>query len=166
MRSSFSSVAVRRPLESVLQRLDVGVASVGPEETPAAGEWGVIRLGAVTSGTFRPEQVKRWPKSRRPQADLEITRGDVLVVRVNGAPKLVGSVCRVGEVPPHLMLSDLVMRLVPDPAVMEPAFLALVLSSTDGRRQIEARMRGTKFAAWQSPHRWPTLGHPELRARR
>ncbi|MHC5259751.1 restriction endonuclease subunit S [Streptomyces sp. UC4497] len=131
------------PLKQVLQQLDVGVASVGPEEKPAQGEWGVIRLGAVASGQFRADQVKRWPGARPPKSGLEIKPGDLLVVRVNGSPKLVGSVCRVAEVPPKLMLSDLVMRLVPDPAVMDSRFLELALSSTHGRRQIEMSMRGT-----------------------
>lgn len=49
------------PLEAALERLEVGVASVGPEEVPSHGEWGVIRLGAVTSGQFDSAKAKRLP---------------------------------------------------------------------------------------------------------
>lgn len=130
-------------LDAALERLEVGIASVGPEETPGDGEWGVIRLGAVTSGQFDPAKAKRLPASVAPRPTLEIQQGDVLVVRVNGSRDLVGSVCVVGQVPPRLMLSDLVMRLVADTDIMDPRFLGVVLSVESVRSQILARLRGT-----------------------
>jgi type I restriction enzyme, S subunit len=131
------------PLAEVLDRLEVGIASVGPETPPGNGEWGVIRLGAVTSGKFVPGQAKRLPDSVAPRPSLEISQGDVLLVRVNGSPDLVGSICIVARTPPRLMLSDLVMRLVPNPGVMDSAFLGMVLSSRHVRRQIVTKFRGT-----------------------
>ncbi|MDX2526787.1 restriction endonuclease subunit S [Streptomyces europaeiscabiei] len=131
------------PLTEILDRLEVGIASAGPESVPGPGEWGIIRLGAVTSGKFVPWQVKRLPESVTPRRSLEIRQGDVLVVRVNGSPGLVGSVCVVGHAPPRLMLSDLVMRLGPDPRVMDSAFLGMALSARSVRRQIVAKFRGT-----------------------
>ncbi|MFI6081420.1 restriction endonuclease subunit S [Streptomyces sp. NPDC051217] len=131
------------PLGSALARLEVGVASAGPEDIPGRDEWGVIRLGAVTAGRFVPTQVKRLPKSVAPRPELEIHSGDVLMVRVNGSPELVGSVCVVDSAPPRLMLSDLVMRLVADRRVMTPDFLGLALSAPVVREQIVGRLRGT-----------------------
>ena len=79
------------PLAEILDRLEVGIASIGPETPPGNQEWGVIRLGAVTSGKFIPSQAKRLPDSVAARPSLEIGQGDVLLVRVNGSPDLVGS---------------------------------------------------------------------------
>ena len=131
------------PLAEILDRLEVGIASIGPETPPGNQEWGVIRLGAVTSGKFIPSQAKRLPDSVAARPSLEIGQGDVLLVRVNGSPDLVGSICVVDRPPPRLMLSDLVMRLVPSPRVMDSAFLGVVLSARPVRRQLVTKFRGT-----------------------
>ncbi|WP_326742200.1 hypothetical protein [Streptomyces sp. NBC_01768] len=144
MREGMASMAtVTTSLEAALERLEVGIASVGPEGIPGDGEWGVIRLGAVTSGQFDPVKAKRLPTSVAPRPALEIRQGDVLMVRVNGARNLVGSVCVVGSTPPRLMLSDLVMRLVPARHIMDPHFLGIALSAPRVRDQILSRLRGT-----------------------
>jgi type I restriction enzyme S subunit len=131
------------PLGQVLERIEVGVASIGPEAAPAPGDWGVIRLGAVTSGRFDSAQVKRLPASVEPRRSLEITSGDLLMVRVNGSASLVGSVVVVDNPAPRLLLSDLVMRLVPKSRILDSDFLGAALSAPSVRRQMMARFRGT-----------------------
>ncbi|TFI23481.1 restriction endonuclease subunit S [Streptomyces sp. 4R-3d] len=131
------------PLRELLDRLEVGVPSMGPEGVPNPGEWGVMRLGAVTSGNFDAQKIKRILSQVRVRPELEISRGDVLMVRVNGSARLVGSVCVVDEVPRRIMLSDLVMRLVADVRVLDPAYLGAVLVAPHVRRQIVSKFRGT-----------------------
>ncbi|MGW7527065.1 restriction endonuclease subunit S [Streptomyces sp. NPDC054783] len=166
MRDEMSSRL--RTLESVLERLDVGVASIGPEAVPGSGEWGVIRLGAVTSGRFDSTKAKRLPSTVAPRPELEIHRGDVLVVRVNGSRDLVGSVCMVDQAPSRLMLSDLIMRLVPASDVIDPRFLGMALSVPSVRDQIVLRLRGTsgQFQLPQSEIKSVRLPCPSLREQR
>ncbi|WP_406307921.1 restriction endonuclease subunit S [Streptomyces griseoaurantiacus] len=155
---SFSS------LGNVLERIEVGVASAGPEATPAPGEWGVIRLGAVTSGRFDSTQVKRLPTSVKPRRQLEIVSGDLLMVRVNGSASLVGSAVVVDKPSPRLLLSDLIMRLVPKSGVIDFNFLGAVLSAPFVRRQVVARFRGTsgQFQIPQSELESVTIPLPDL----
>ncbi|MFJ4337404.1 restriction endonuclease subunit S [Streptomyces sp. NPDC088915] len=130
-------------LEKALVSLEVGVASVGPEAIPAAGEWGVIRLGAVTSGKFNSMQTKRLPDGIKSRPEYEIRNEDILMVRVNGSVDLVGSVCVAENVPPRLMLSDLVFRLTPKADVFTGRYLSEVLTAPLVRRRIVGRFRGT-----------------------
>ncbi|MEU9980177.1 restriction endonuclease subunit S [Streptomyces sp. NPDC050856] len=130
-------------LEKSLVSLEVGVASVGPEAIPAAGEWGVIRLGAVTSGKFDSTQTKRLPDGIKARPEYEIRNEDILMVRVNGSVDLVGSVCVAENVPPRLMLSDLVFRLKPKADVFTARYLSEVLTAPLVRRRIVGRFRGT-----------------------
>ncbi|WP_329436432.1 restriction endonuclease subunit S [Streptomyces albidoflavus] len=131
------------PLRELLDRLEVGIPSMGPEGVPNPGEWGVMRLGAVTSGIFDAQKIKRIPSQVMVRPELEISRGDVLMVRVNGSARLVGSICVVDEAPRRIMLSDLVMRLVADARVLDPAYLGAVLVAPHVRRQIVSKFRGT-----------------------
>ncbi|GHJ31591.1 restriction endonuclease subunit S [Streptomyces hygroscopicus subsp. sporocinereus] len=141
------------PLGDLLQKVEVGVALAAQSQPPPEGEWGVLRLSALTTGKFASEQAKRVSAadaSRR--SGLEVRGNDVLVVRVNGSPSLVGSGRVVSEVPPRLLLSDLMFRLVPDPAKLDPKFLGLLLGSEGVRRQVKSVIRGTS-GQFQLPQR-------------
>ncbi|MFF9627709.1 restriction endonuclease subunit S [Streptomyces fradiae] len=160
------SVEQEIPLVEGLAALEVGVASAGPEAVPNAGEWGVIRLGSVTGGTFDPTQVKRLPDGIAPRPEYEIQEGDVLMVRVNGSVDLVGSVCVAEKVPPRLMLSDLVFRLTPKADVFVGRYLSEVLATPIVRLRIVSRFRGTsgQFQLPQSELRNLPVPFPELDA--
>ncbi|URM91313.1 restriction endonuclease subunit S [Streptomyces sp. MRC013] len=160
------SVEQEIPLVEGLAALEVGVASAGPEAVPDAGEWGVIRLGSVTGGTFDPTQVKRLPDGIAPRPECEIQEGDVLMVRVNGSVDLVGSVCVAEKVPPRLMLSDLVFRLTPKADVFVGRYLSEVLATPIVRLRIVSRFRGTsgQFQLPQSELRNLPVPFPELDA--
>ncbi|KAK1182334.1 hypothetical protein B7755_031915 [Streptomyces sp. NBS 14/10] len=66
----------------------------------------------------------------------------MLIARANGARSLVGMACRVSETRPKLMLSDKILRLVPDAEVVDPEFLVMLISSDDVRRQIGNLLNG------------------------
>ncbi len=130
------------PLEALLQGIQSGWSPACDSHPPAADEWGVIRVSAVTSGRFDPSESKRLPPGLQPRPALEIRQGDVLIARANGARSLVGSVCHVGATRRHLMLSDKTLRLVPDPGAADPAFLAIVFSSEGVRGQVGNLLNG------------------------
>lgn len=130
-------------LKDVLLRVEMGWSPVCEPRLPAADEWGVLKLSAVTSGRFVAEEAKALPKGVAPRPGLEVKPGDVLVSRANGVKALVGVVALVGDVRPRLMVPDLVFRLVADPGALDPGYLALALASTAVRRQIDEVMRGS-----------------------
>ncbi|MFJ2500286.1 hypothetical protein [Streptomyces sp. NPDC087539] len=131
------------PLKQLLEAVQSGWSPVCDSAPPAPDERGVLRLSAITSGTFVPEEAKRLPSGVVARAALEVAAGDVLVSRANGVKALVGVSCYVEEVRAGLYLPDLVFRLSPDPAHLDPKFLSLVLGSAEMRRQIDSVMRGT-----------------------
>ncbi|MFI1931891.1 hypothetical protein [Streptomyces sp. NPDC020330] len=131
------------PLKSLLKKIETGWSPVCEPKPPAADEWGVLRLSAVTSGTFIESEAKRFPDQLTPRPAHEVKSGDVLMSRANGVKALVGVTCSVGDVRPKLLLPDLVFRLVPDPGVLDAEFLSIALTSVDARRQIDSVMRGT-----------------------
>ncbi|MEU1213807.1 hypothetical protein ABZ424_15545 [Streptomyces sp. NPDC005790] len=130
-------------LGDVLVDVGVGVAKGAQMQAPADGEWGLLRLGALRSQLFDSSQAKRLQSWDPAYERLEIRESDVLMVRVNGAPALVGATCVARGVRPRLVLSDLMYRLVPDEKKVSPEFLGLVLNAGSVRHQIRTAMRGT-----------------------
>ncbi len=131
------------PLKDVLRRVETGWSPVCEPRLPADDEWGVLKLSAVTSGSFLEEEAKTLPRGVAPRPALEVNPGDVLVSRANGIKALVGVVCSVNEVRRKLMIPDLVFRLVADTEVLDPGFLAIALASAAARKQIDEVMRGS-----------------------
>ncbi|MFJ6992951.1 hypothetical protein [Streptomyces sp. NPDC003090] len=130
-------------LDALLDRIETGWSPACDAEPPRSDEWGVIRVSAVTSGRFDPQESKRLPAGLPPRPGLEIKAGDLLLARANGARSLVGAVCYVNQTRSKLMLSDKTMRLVPNEKVADAAFLALVLASPAVRRQIGVLLNGS-----------------------
>lgn len=130
-------------LGSLLADVEVGVAGGTQTSAPADGEWGVLRLSAMSSGQFTGAQAKRLTVQTSAPHRYEVRDDDVLMVRVNGAQHLVGSVRSVARSQRGLLLSDLLFRIIPDEDRLLPRFLELLLGSDDVRRQIRAAMRGS-----------------------
>ena len=126
----------------LLLRIEAG-KSFQCEPRPASPyEWGIIKVSAMTWGTFREEENKAVPAGIDFNSDYEIKTGDILVSRANteeyvGAPVLVGR-CRR-----RLLLSDKSLRLVPS-GHLNPRWLYYLLSSPAVRREISLRATGTK----------------------
>jgi len=97
-------------LGDVVSRIDSG-RSPNCEARPAdAHEWGVLKLGAVTYGAFRPLENKALTARVGTESRHEVHSGDVLMTRKN-TRELVGAVAVVKEVRPRLLLPDLIFRL-------------------------------------------------------
>ena len=110
------------------------------ESRPAQqDEWGVLKVGCVNGGAFRPEENKALPTSLTPRTELGLARGDVLVSRAN-TRELVGSCAVITEDYPRLMLCDKLYRLVASNEVA-PGFLAHLIA-VHGRRQVEIEANG------------------------
>lgn len=117
--------------------------SLGAATSPAGdGEWGIIKVSAMTWGDFRQGQNKAIAADRV-NPKYEIRPGDLLVSRANTA-EYVGASVLVGEnVRPRLLLSDKSMRIQPRPGV-DSTWLWRALQSPTARSQISALATGTK----------------------
>lgn len=130
-------------LREVIANLENGWSPKCHPRPATIEEWGVLKLGAVSYGTFDETANKALPKNFQPRSDLEIRAGDVLFVRGN-VLSLVGACAHVERTRSKLMMPDLIFRAVfrADSPVI-PAYLAEVMRTTHLRRQIKDVATGT-----------------------
>lgn len=81
------------------------------EPTPREGDnWGVLKVSAVTWGSFNPEENKALPKGMSPRTQYEVKHGDFLISRANTAELVARAVVVPADTPSHLMMSDKIIR--------------------------------------------------------
>lgn len=130
-------------LRDLLERLEAGWSPLCREDPPPPGSWGVLKVSAVTSGTYLPKESKSLLPGMRPRPDIEAKPGDLLLCRANGVKRLVGVVALVKETPPGLMFSDKLMRLVVDRSRVVGDYLKLTMAGNRVRSQISAAVSGS-----------------------
>ncbi|NHZ79550.1 restriction endonuclease subunit S [Massilia sp. CCM 8695] len=104
-------------------------------------EWGVLKVGCVNGGVFRPMENKKLPPGLEPVPAYSLKRGDLLISRAN-TRELVGSAAAVGTDFDNLMLCDKLYRLRLDNARCTPFYLAAYLGTPQARSQIELDATG------------------------
>lgn len=103
----------------------------------------VLKISAVTSGTFLPNESKPLPDDYAPGKDHFVRDGDLLISRAN-TRELVGAVSLAESPPPNLVLPDKLWRFVwREPSAVEPLFVLAMLSTPAMRRQLSERASGT-----------------------
>lgn len=106
-------------------------------------KWGVLKLGAVSFGTFDEAENKELPANLNPRAEYEVQPGDVLISRAN-VVRYVGACAYVESTRKKLMLCDKIFRVRFHPnGKLLPRFLAETMKLESVREQIEARLTGT-----------------------
>lgn len=136
-----SAQATLVPLREALSTIESG-KSIAAESRPAnVGEYGVLKLSAVTWGRFRPEENKAFFPGHIPDPAITVRRGDLLISRAN-TTELVGAVALAEADYPNLALSDKTLRLVPNAHAL-PEYLIHALRQKYVRDYIEARATGT-----------------------
>lgn len=130
-------------ISDVLFKIDSGWSPACLEVQPAVGEWGVLKVSAVTRGFYDFTQSKTLPANLCPIPSLEVANGDVILTRANGVAELVGKTVQVKNTQTKLMLSDKLLRLVPNPNLMTKNYLALLMYSNIIKSQIDKMMSGS-----------------------
>ncbi len=125
-----------------LRRIAQGWSPTAAEGEIEPNQWSVLTLSSVKRGMFDATAIKPIPISAKIPEGIEIEDGDLLLTRSN-TRELVGDVCIVEGARPKTVISDLIYRLTPEPAILERRFLMFQLLSTLGRRQIERDARGS-----------------------
>ena len=130
-------------LGDVIADLENGWSPKCLDRPAEPGEWGVLKLGAVSFGIFNEQENKALPSNLKPRPVLEVKPGEVLVSRAN-ISRLVGATALIGETRPQLLLCDKIFRMVwRKKSPITPEFVTEVLRIGDVRRQIETKLTGT-----------------------
>jgi len=106
------------------------------------GEYGVLKISAVTWGSFKPEENKGLLPGDVPKPHERIRKGDLLITRANTSD-LVGAVVLVERDHPELMLPDKILRLLPRYGGVESRYLLQALHTQAVRDHFERNATGT-----------------------
>ena len=120
-----------------------GGKSLEADPDNATARHKVLKISAVTSGVFRPEECKPLPDAYAPPAEHFVKPGDLLFSRAN-TTELVGAVAHVDATPPDLLLPDKLWRFVwRAPRRVEPLFVWALFQDAAVREEIGRRATGT-----------------------
>lgn len=120
------------------------------------GEYGVLKISAVTWGEFNPAENKALLPGDKPKPHETVRAGDLLISRANTS-ELVGAVVRVEEDHPTLMLPDKILRLVVNEQKVDSDFLKYALRTQAVRKYFEREATGTS-------HSMRNLSQPKMSA--
>lgn len=130
------------PFEELLENIDSGKSPVCLERPVVDGEWGVLKLGAVTRCTFDPAENKALPPGTAYDPNLEVKKGDLLFTRKN-TYDLVAACAYVSETPSKLLLPDLIFRFRLKPDVpLYARYLQALLTHPGKRKSIQSLAGG------------------------
>ena len=136
-----SHLPIRR-FDDVVLDLEGG-RSIIAEDSAANSEYRVLKISAVTSNRFRPEESKPLPVGYEPPIHHRVRRGDLLISRANTAD-LVGAVALVDQDVAGLALPDKLWRFVwREPDGVEPLYMWMLLQSSGMRHELSSRASGT-----------------------
>ena len=110
-------------------------------EARSGADWGVLKVSAVSWGAFRPDENKALPPGVTARADCEVQAGDFLLSRAN-TEELVARSVVVYQTPPHLMMSDKIVRYT-FPDEIEKAFINIANLSEPSRAYYARHASGT-----------------------
>lgn len=126
----------------VVDSIQAGASFKCVERPPRVGEVGVVKVSAVTWGTFDEDESKTCADAGRIKEGLLIRIGDFLFSRANTI-ELVGTCVIVRRVTKSLMLSDKILRFHLASTIL-PGWLLICLRSRFGRSEIERLATGNQ----------------------
>ena len=102
----------------------------------------VLKISAVTSGTFKVSESKPLPENYYPPEEHMVRKGDLLMSRANTAEH-VGAVAFVDEIPPNMALPDKIWRFQWIDPDSSPVFYRTLLQLSSIRRRVSSMSSGT-----------------------
>lgn len=132
-----------RTVGDVVTGIEAGLNVQCEECSPADNEKGLVKISAVTWGTYDEDESKTLKPDQQVLERNRIRPGDFLISRANTI-ELVGSCVIVHEAKRALYLSDKVLRLVMPEEWKR--WLLMCLRSENGRRQIEGLSSGNQLS--------------------
>ncbi|MCC6070540.1 restriction endonuclease subunit S [Massilia sp. GCM10020059] len=111
-----------RQLSKVIQSVEAGWSAPSEGRPRKGDEYGVLKVSAVTSGVFRPEENKVVMNVDGARSLISPKRGDLLFSRAN-TRELIAATCVVESNYKNLFLPDKLWRLTPIPGEASGVFL-------------------------------------------
>lgn len=130
-------------LGSILLDIEAGLNVKAEGRPPRPGETGIVKISAVTWGSFDERESKTLPVNARISERHLIAPGDFLISRANTL-ELVGAPVIVKTCTTRLVLSDKVLRLRFVRGLQE--WIEVCLKSPLGRAQIEEYASGNQLS--------------------
>jgi type I restriction enzyme S subunit len=130
------------PLGEVIERLEAGWSANGEARRRRESEYGVLKVSAVTSGVFRPDEHKAVASDAVDRELVTPARGDLLFSRAN-TRELVAATCLVREDHSRLFLPDKIWRVTPRAEIATTPYLRFLLSHEQFRRELTKAATGT-----------------------
>lgn len=125
-------------LSDVIADLENGWSPKCLDRPAKAGEWGVLKVSAASSGEYLEAENKALPPKSKPRPRLEVKNGDILITRASGVARLVGRASQVISTREKLMICDKIFRVVePDETRVIRDFITKILGIHHVRGQIE-----------------------------
>lgn len=128
-------------VKHLLADMDAGSSPMCEADPARPGQWGVLKVSAISWDRFDEMENKALPPTIEPALAAEVRVGDIIVSRAN-TTELCGAVHRVQSLYTRLLLCDKTWRLHPKEEV-NPDWLVAILKHPHARRQIEANATGT-----------------------
>ena len=117
--------------------------SLGSGDGDVSDSLRIIRVSAVSSGSFKPEESKPAPKGYVPRENHFVQEGDLLFCRAN-TDMLIGEVAYVGQGVRDLLLSDKIWRFCwPNKSKSHALYVQQLFRHPSVRREIRRRATGT-----------------------
>jgi len=128
-------------LKHLLTDMDAGSSPMCDPDAAKPGQWGVLKVSAVSWDRFDDAENKALPPTIEPDLNAEVKVGDIVASRAN-TTELCGAVHRVLTLYTRLLLCDKTWRLSPKDDVNSD-WLVSVLKHPAARKQIQANATGT-----------------------
>lgn len=131
------------PLSDLLVSIDSGKSPKCHDRPRGNDEWGVLRLGAVTSCEYDESEHKTLPADISVNRAIEVHAGDLILSRKNTS-ELVGASAYVWATSGRMLLPDLIFRLrTRDPTPVDSIYLWKLLTSKAKRRALARLATGS-----------------------
>ncbi len=130
------------PLSSLVETLEGG-KNIKPDESGRRTLRRILKVSAVTSGVFKPQESKPLPDNWQPPESYFVREGDLLFSRANTS-ELIGATALVPSIPDNLVLPDKLWRFKwRDRLATSPSYVNQLLQHSEMRREIRVRASGT-----------------------
>ncbi|OYT80768.1 MAG: restriction endonuclease subunit S [Pseudomonas sp. PGPPP4] len=133
-----------KPLSASIRSISSGWSASGENRPCSDGEKGVLKISAVTSGVFKPEENKTVPLDQIPEGKklLFPKRGDLLFSRAN-TRELVAASCIVMTDVEDVFLPDKLWLVETDQKKLLPEFLNYLLWQPRFKERLTSQATGT-----------------------
>ncbi|MBT9391783.1 restriction endonuclease subunit S [Hymenobacter sp. NST-14] len=130
------------PFGNLIHGIKAGTSLGGEDRELLPGEFGVLKISAVTSGVFKQEEYKVPVQSEIVKEKVTVKKDDLLFSRAN-TRELVGAVAIAEDSYPNLMLPDKLWRIDLDPAQLRKYYCRAILTDKNIRYHLTKTATGT-----------------------